>query len=162
MKIVYIHGLDSKLSPEKREILEKFGTVISPDINYYDNPKSIDTIIREVEGEDPDVIIGSSIGGFATYYVSTALQKPALMFNPALAERSVKQEVPQVEINTPLFKQFLLGAIDDVVIPGRTLNFIAEAYNEHTDFHIHIQPGLTHNIPLDVFEAEVKSFLDKV
>lgn len=162
MKIVYIHGLDSKLSPEKREILEKFGTVISPDINYYDNPQSIDTILREVKGEDPDVIIGSSMGGFATYYVSTALQKPALMFNPALAERTVEQEVPEGKIEKRQLKQFLLGAIDDVVDPGKTLNFISEAYNQHTDFHIHILPGLTHNIPLDIFEAEVRSFLEKV
>lgn len=162
MKIVYIHGLDSKLSPEKREILEKFGTVLSPDINYYNNTKSIATIIHEVEGENPDVIIGSSMGGFAAYYVSTALHKPALMFNPALAERTVEQEVPKGEIKNRQLKQFLLGAIDDVVNPGKTLNFIAEAYNEHTDFHLHILPGLTHNIPLDVFEAEVKSFLEKV
>lgn len=162
MKIVYIHGLDSKLSPEKREILEKFGTVISPDINYYNNTKTIETILEKLEGEEPDVIIGSSMGGFATYYVSTVLKKPALMFNPALAERSVEQEVPEAKIEEKQLKQFLLGAIDDVVNPAKTLKFIAEAYNEHTDFHLHILPGLTHNIPLDVFEAEVRSFLEKV
>lgn len=162
MKIVYIHGLDSKLSPEKREILKKFGEVISPEINYYENPAAIATILQQVEGKDPDVIIGSSMGGFAAYYVSTALNKPALMFNPALAERSVEQEVPPGEITAPSLKQFLLGAIDDVVDPGQTLEFIAGAYNQYTNFHLHIMPGLTHNIPLDVFEAEVSSFLEKV
>ncbi|MCM4159835.1 hypothetical protein FHG64_05170 [Antarcticibacterium flavum] len=162
MKIVYIHGLDSKLSPEKREILKKFGEVISPEVNYYQNPGAIATILQQLEGKGPDVIIGSSMGGFAAYYVSISLHKPALMFNPALAERTVEQEVPEAKIEQKQLKQFLLGAIDDVVNPGETLKFIAEAYNEHTDFHLHILPGLTHNIPLDVFEAEVRSFLEKV
>lgn len=160
MNIVYLHGLDSKLSLEKKDILEKFGKVIAPEIDYYSNANAIESLVDYLKDKKVDVIIGSSIGGFAAYYVSTALKKPALLFNPALRNRSVEQIIPSIPINRLSVKQFVLGAMDDVVSPGDTLGFISKIYNEFTDFHIHLRTGLTHNIPLDVFEEEIKSFLN--
>ncbi len=161
MYILYIHGLDSKLSPEKREILQKFGQVFSPDLNYYENPDAIDSILQEVEEEEIDVVIGSSIGGFAAYYVSAALNRPALLFNPALRKRSVRQNIPNLSPKSSKMKLFVLGEKDDVVDPVDTLEFIGENYNRFTGLHLHLRPELTHNIPLDVFEEEVASFIKK-
>ena len=162
MNIVYLHGLDSKLSPEKKEILEKFGNVISPEMDYYSDANSIESILKYLSDKKIDVVIGSSMGGFAGYYVSTALKKPALLFNPALKSRSVEQIIPSIPINSRSVKQFVLGAVDDVVNPGETLGFISKTFNEFTEFHIHLRTGLTHNIPLDVFEEEVGAFLNLV
>lgn len=44
MNILYIHGLDSNLSIEKRQILEKFGNVIAPEFDYRANPNMIKTL----------------------------------------------------------------------------------------------------------------------
>lgn len=162
MNIVYLHGLDSKLSPEKREILEQFGKVITPEIDYYSNSNAIESILDSLKGTKVDVVIGSSMGGFAGYYISTALKKPALLFNPALKSRSVEQIIPSIPINSRSVKQFVLGTNDDVVNPGETLGFISKTFNEFTEFHIHLRTGLTHNIPLDVFEEEIRSFFDLV
>lgn len=162
MNIVYLHGLDSKLSLEKKEILEKFGDVIAPEIDYYSNENAIKSLVDYLKDKKVDLIIGSSIGGFAGYYVSTALKKPALLFNPALKNRSVEQIIPSIPINSRSVKQFVLGVMDDVVNPGETLGFISKTFNEFTDFHIHLRTGLTHNIPLDVFEEEIESFLNLV
>lgn len=159
MNIVYFHGLDSKLNRDKREILEKFGTVITPEIDYYTNAHAIESLIENLKEKEIQVIIGSSMGGFAGYYVSTALNKPALLFNPALQNRSVKQNIPPIHISTFCFKQFVLGNLDEVVNPGKILEFLSKAFNEFTDYQIHLRPGLKHNIPLDVFEEEVRSFL---
>ena len=161
MYILYIHGLDSKLSPEKREILQKFGQVLAPDLNYYENPDAIDSILQEVEEEEVDVVIGSSIGGFAAYYVSAALGKPALLFNPALKERSVRQNIPNPSAKSVRMKQFVLGAKDDVVDPVDTFEFIADNFTGYNGVHLHLKPELTHNIPLDVFEEEVASFVKR-
>ncbi|QED37859.1 hypothetical protein FK178_09040 [Antarcticibacterium arcticum] len=160
MNIVYIHGLDSKLSNDKKEILQKFGNVIAPEVDYYSNANAIESLIEKLKNEEVQVIIGSSMGGFAAYYISTALQKPALLFNPALKNRSVEQIIPSVPISAPCFKQFVLGNLDDVVNPGDTLAFISKTFNEFTEFQIHLRRGLTHNIPLDVLEEEVSSFLN--
>lgn len=160
MNIVYIHGLDSKLSPEKKTILERFGTVIAPVVDYYSNANAIESLIEKLKNQDVQVIIGSSMGGFAAYYISTVLHKPALLFNPALKNRSVEQIIPSVPFSKPCFKQLVLGNLDDVVNPGDTLRFLSRTFNEFTEFQIHLRPGLTHNIPLDVFEEEVSSFLN--
>lgn len=162
MKILYIHGLDSKLSQEKRTILERFGEVSAPDLDYYNNPDAIESILTTYEKEGIDVVIGSSMGGFAAYYVSTILKKPALLFNPALRKRSVEQSIPSIVINSYTLKHFLIGANDTMVHPGDTLNFISEIYNEFTDFYLHIHPKLSHSIPTDVFEEEVEKFFTEV
>jgi uncharacterized protein len=160
MNILYIYGLDSKLSPEKRTILEKFGNVFTPDIDYYSDTEAINSIMAQMKGIEINVVIGSSMGGFSGYYISTHLAVPALLFNPALEKRSIEQEVPDKIIDEKTRKKFILGAIDDVIDPGDTLRFLSRNFNEHTDFHIHIVPELTHNIPVSIFEEVVKEFFN--
>lgn len=162
MKILYIHGLESKLSQEKRAILERFGAVSAPDLDYFKDPDAIESILNTYRKEGIEVVIGSSMGGFAAYYVATVLNSPALLFNPALRKRSVEQTIPSVAINSYSLKHFIIGADDNVVNPGDTLGFISETYNEFTDFHLHIRPKLAHSIPVDVFEEEVENFLAQV
>jgi len=161
MNILYIYGLDSKLSPEKKRVLENYGNVLTPTIDYYNNPNAISDILNEMKNEKIDAVIGSSMGGFAGYYISTLLDVPSLLFNPALEKRSVKQVVPELKFVKTTQKKFLLGAVDNVISPGDTLGFLAGCYNENTDFLIHIMPGLTHNIPVDIFSREVKDFFKK-
>lgn len=158
MNILYIYGLDSKLSPDKKTILEKFGNVFTPDVDYYNDRQAIESILFQMKNRNIDAVIGSSMGGFAGYYISTILGVPALLFNPALETRSVQQDIPETKITSQTSKKFLLGAIDDVIDPGETLRFLSRNYNDHTDFHLHIMPGLTHNIPVDIFKEEVKNF----
>ena len=162
MKTLYLHGLESKLSQKKRTILERFGKVSAPDIDYYNNPDAIESILDSYGKEGIDVVIGSSMGGFAAYYVSTGLKKPALLFNPALRMRSVEQLIPSIPINAYTLKHFVLGADDPVVNPADTLSFIGAAYNEFTDYHLHIRPKLAHGIPEDVFEEEIEKFFKEV
>ncbi|MHA6281095.1 YqiA/YcfP family alpha/beta fold hydrolase [Salinimicrobium sp. CAU 1759] len=161
MNILYLHGLDSKLSPEKREVLEHYGKVLSPDLNYYEDPNAIETILGMYPNGEVDVVIGSSMGGFAGYYVSNALNKPALLFNPALVKRSVPQNIPKLE-NFNSLKQIVLGQIDDVVSPADTLSFLPQDFNAVTDLHLHLVPENGHNIPVPLFEAEVQSFFGKL
>ncbi|WP_324720995.1 YqiA/YcfP family alpha/beta fold hydrolase [Salinimicrobium sp. HB62] len=161
MNILYLHGLDSKLSPEKREVLENYGKVISPDLNYYENPNAIETILGMYPDAEIDVVIGSSMGGFAGYHVSNALNKPALLFNPALVKRSVIQNIPKIE-KTNTLKQIVIGQTDEVVSPADTLNFLPRNFNRTTDLHLHLVPENGHNIPVPLFKREVRSFFEKL
>lgn len=161
MNILYLHGLDSKLSPEKKAILEQYGKVLAPDLNYYEDPDAIETVINMYSEKDINVVIGSSMGGFAGYHVSNLLLRPALLFNPALKERSVDQNIPAGEARNDL-KQIIIGQIDDVVLPADTLDYLAEDFNPVTHIHLHLVPQLGHNIPVEFFEQEVKEFMRKV
>ncbi len=158
MNILYIHGLNGSLSDEKRAILETYGAVYSPSIDYESDPNSIEHLKEEFQDKDINVVMGSSMGGFVGYHLSIAFQRPALLFNPALVYRSVHQNEPEYQNPYHSFKKIVLGAQDDVVYPKNTLVFIAERIKDNTDFQISLRQDLAHRIPLDIFEEEVTSF----
>lgn len=162
MNILYIHGLKSKLKPEKRKILEKFGKVFAPDLDYHNNPNAIETILEIYADIDINTVMGSSIGGFAAYHVSNALFRPALLFNLALRERPVIQNIPADNNNYNNLKQIIIGQMDDVVLPADTLSFLSENFNPVTDIHLRLVPRLGHRIPTPLFEKEVESFFEKL
>lgn len=162
MNILYLHGLDSKLSPEKRSILEKYGKVFAPDLDYYQNPNAIESVLEMFPDVDINTVIGSSMGGFAAYHVSNALLRPALLFNPALMKRSVAQNIPEDNNNYNNLKQIVIGQIDDVVSPADTLSFLSENFNPVTEIYLHLQPKLGHSIPVELFEEEVERFFKKL
>ena len=162
MKILYIHGLNGSLSPEKRALLEPYGEVFAPAIDYQSDAHAIASLSAAFKTQGITVIIGSSMGGFAGYYVSNIMQCPALLFNPALAERSVTQIIPEINNNTSSFKQIVIGTLDDVVNPKQTLNFLAETVMDHPEYKIHIHNQLAHRIPLEVFKEEIQLFFKQL
>ena len=161
MNILYIHGLDSKLSAEKRAILEGFGEVYAPDLDYYTNENAINTILDYYPGLQVDVVMGSSMGGFAGYHVSNAINKPALLFNPALEKRTVIQNVPQ-QVKVNRYKHIVVGQMDEVVKPQDTLHYLMNHFNPETDLHLHLVPQLGHNIPVLFFQKEVSRFFGRM
>ena len=161
MNILYLHGLESKLSPAKRKILEKYGKVFAPDLNYYQNSDAIVSILDMYSNIDINTVMGSSMGGFAAYHISNALFRPALLFNPALHKRSVPQEIPGNN-NYNNLKQIIIGQQDDVVSPTDTLYFLSENFNPVTEIHLRLVPRLGHRIPVELFEEEVESFFGRL
>lgn len=162
MNILYIHGLDSKLSAEKREILERFGNVYAPDLNYYKDKNAITSILDSFPEVEIDIVMGSSMGGFAGYHVSNALERPALLFNPALLHRSVEQKIPEDVNSHNNLKHIVLGQDDEVVSPQDTLDYLMNNLNPVTHLHLHLVPQMGHNISVEFFEYEVRIFFEKL
>ena len=162
MNIQYLHGLDSKLTPEKKSILESFGNVFAPDLDYYTIPDTIANLVEEYDHAEIDVVIGSSMGGFAGYHLSNHLDRPALLFNPALKRRSVLQNIPEPGKSSEKLKQLVIGQQDEVVSPQDTLGFISEQIKAEANIHVHLMPSLAHRIPLEEFEFQVDSFFKKL
>ena len=127
MNILYLHGLDSNLSAEKKVILEPFGNSIAPELDYRANPNMIETLFNQYSNQNIDVIIGSSMGGFAGFYLSKLMQIPALLFNPALPYRtSVLQNIPVINDNHNHLLQIVIGNQDDVILAKDNLDFITK------------------------------------
>ena len=160
MNILYLHGLESKLSDAKRAVLEQFGTVIAPDLDYKSNAEMFAFIMKTYQNEPVDCIIGSSMGGFMGYYVAMKLSVPALLFNPALPIRSLNQNVPQ-NVGPKDNQRFsiVLGSQDETVPAIANLKYFAENLLPTVQFQIKIRPDLAHQIPLKVFEEECGAFL---
>lgn len=161
MNILYLHGLDSSLSTEKRSILEKYGAVYAPQIDYRKDANSIETILSHFNSMHINAIVGSSMGGFAAYYIADALQQPALLFNPALAYRSVPQETPNIANPNSNLKHIVLGAKDETIDPKTTLEFLSKSIGID-NYNIKIRQDLAHGIPEEIFKEEVKAFFKKL
>ena len=135
--------------------------VYAPQIDYRTDRNSIANIIQQIQDKDINTVIGSSMGGFAAYYIADALQRPALLFNPALSYRSVPQDIPLIENPNSNLKHIVLGAKDETIDPKTTLEFLAKSIG--IDGHsIKIRQDLAHRIPEDIFEEEVKAFFKKL
>ena len=162
MKILYIHGLNGSLSPEKQVFLERYGNVEAPSLDYENNPDSIIWLYNRYKDAKINVIIGSSMGGFAGYHLSKLFKVPALLFNPALAHRSVAQKAPGTPENNASRIHIVLGSKDDVVDPKDTLNFLGDSLRQSQDYNIQIRHDLEHRIPVGVFEEEITRFMSGI
>tara|TARA_Y100000815_G_C13243515_1_gene462740 strand:- start:401 stop:913 length:513 start_codon:yes stop_codon:yes gene_type:complete len=158
MNILYLHGLESKLSERKRDVLAKYGTVTAPDLDYPNDPDAVLNLIANYQNSKFDVVMGSSMGGFAGYHIANAFSLPALLFNPALVKRSVPQNIPETEISDSGCRQIVLGGQDTVVNPADTLNYIGKDFGGGLDYHLHLKHNMAHRVPMEVFEEEVESF----
>ncbi|MBK7426907.1 MAG: hypothetical protein IPI60_07700 [Saprospiraceae bacterium] len=159
MKIAYLHGLERKLSGEKRLVLETFGQVWAPEIKYQ-QPKMLSSLLEDAPFE-PDAVIGSSMGGYAAYFLSRCWSCDALLFNPAFVNRPFDPDLTGLyypEDEHP-FMQVILGQVDDV-IPAELNQAYIEANLSVDDIDIFVRAGLGHRIPLPVFEEEVTAFLE--
>lgn len=162
MTILYLHGLESKLNPEKRAILERFGAVIAPDLDYYCDPNVFISLMNSNENNRFDVVIGSSMGGFMGYYIANTIKCPALLFNPALPHRPVTQHIPKLNpLNAAPQLNFALGGEDQIIKANDTLKWLSENRIAETDFQIFINKEMGHQIPTAIFEMEVTRFFDQ-
>lgn len=162
MNILYLHGLDGDLAPEKRTILQKYGKVFSPAIDYRKEYNSIELLVEQFKNEKIQSVIGSSLGGFVGYYIADIYNLPSLLFNPALASRSVSQKIPVYKNPYFSFKQIVIGIQDNVVDPKGTFTFLSKNLQEHTNYDIHVRQDLGHQISIEVFKEEVDKFFKKV
>lgn len=162
MNILYLHGLESKLNEAKRVRLQKYGKVFAPNIDYHNIPNAIEWVLGKYGDTRFDAVIGSSMGGFAGFYISSRLDVPALLFNPALKTRSTFQQVPEINRNSSAFKQLVIGQRDPVVKPAETLKFLGEQLDGRTELFLHLRPEMEHRVPLDCFEQELKTFFKRI
>jgi hypothetical protein len=58
--------------------------------------------------------------------------------------------------------RLVLGAQDEVIKAKDNLNFLAQNTNPTTDYHISITRELAHQIPIEIFEQEIKTFFAEI
>jgi len=160
MNILYLHGLKGKLSTDKRRVLEQYGNVYAPAINYdYEHIQPIE-ILKQYANIEFNVVIGSSMGALNAYIISDNIGRPALLFNPPLSKYK-KIEFEAKFLKGICSKQFILGGIDEVVNPADTLNFLGQHLNK-AELNIKIDPSLGHRISIPIFEEQVKLFFSTI
>ena len=143
-KIVYLHGLESEPGGTKVSFLAEKGMVYAPAIDY----KTLDLNEFIFTLGMPDLIIGSSMGGYVADIIGSQLGVDVLLFNPALHNRTLIREFNE-DYGSELYKRtIVLGTEDKVINPELTKKLWSVKGNEA--IHDEIE-GMGHRTPLDVF-----------
>ena len=143
-KIVYLHGLESEAGGPKVSFLAEKGTVYAPKIDY----KTLDLNEFILSLGMPDLIIGSSMGGYVADIIGSQLGVDVLLFNPALHSRSIDTNY-KVNYGTETYKRtIILGTKDDIIDPEETKMLWPVGYNKAKFEEIE---DMGHRTPLDVF-----------
>jgi pimeloyl-ACP methyl ester carboxylesterase len=146
-KVLYLHGLESKQGGNKVEYLAKTAAVFAPEMDY-SNPQL--TIFLEMMYQQlkPDVVIGSSMGGYAAAYLASKYPVDAILLNPALHSRSFEPNL-NFELNLAgEDRQVVLcvGYTDEVIDPFETLKLMVDFPNVKI-----VRKPHAHRTPLEVF-----------
>lgn len=156
MKIFFIHGLESKgPSPEKVNFLKTISDVLAPTINWKsESPDKIwNNLINQIIKFKPDMLIGSSMGGYAAYCLGEHLKINTILFNPPIHHRSIDMNF---KFNQNFIKhRIFFGSTDTVV--DRDL-VIKELINHQANFTSDIYNG-GHQVKLDVFKKSISKIM---
>ena len=141
-KILYLHGLESEPGGTKVSFLSSKGMVYAPAMNY----ESLNLHEFILTLGIPDLIIGSSMGGYVADVIGSRLGVDVLLFNPALHNREIA--INHEYYNNPYKRTIVLGTEDHVIDPEVTKK-LWSVYGNHAKYDE--VEGMGHRTPLDVF-----------
>ncbi len=155
MTTLYLHGLNSYNQTRRTEWLQQFGKVVKPLLSYQNIPKTYQILEKLVQNHRPDVIVGSSMGGFFGFYLGNYYRIPTLLLNPALLMSVLV--CPDIRLSASDTKHSIsLGKYDDVIRPEITKRLLKDRRQRYQIFEYDIG----HQTPFEVFtDVAVKSGL---
>lgn len=145
-KIVYLHGLESEAGGPKVSFLAEKGMVYAPNMDYV----TLDLNEFILTLGMPDLIIGSSMGGYVADIIGSQLGVDVLLFNPALSNhnRTVIKEF-NVDYGSQKYKRTIVLGTEDNVIDPEVTKKLWSVYGNHAKYDE--VEGMGHRTPLDVF-----------
>ena len=151
-KVLYLHGLESPQGGEKVDYLATKCYVHAPSLDYTRND-IFTFLLKTIEEFQPDLIIGSSMGGYAAYVLGGLYQLPVLAFNPALHRRTIEPNFPKfAKSHIPSELTIVIGKQDNIVDGNRTLDYLKDHIQDKTvNYKIEHIKEMGHRIPLQVF-----------
>ena len=145
--VIYFHGLESSQGGIKVQFLDQEVDFLEAPAMDYTKEDIFEEWLDYVKNEEPDLLIGSSMGGYFAMALATHTGIPVLIFNPAIHSRSI--EINGLESGTEKLKGLVvLGKKDDIINPGPTMAMLQGNWN---DLDMVVEEKMGHRVPLDVF-----------
>lgn len=118
MKVLFLHGMESKPGGTKAKSLEKAGfDVLNPALPRSDFAESIRIAQDVIDDQQPDLVVGSSRGGAVAMCVSTR-GAPLILVAPAWQRFMSVQQLGEFKIRHDSQRTIILHSDnDDVVLP---------------------------------------------
>lgn len=155
MRIAFFHGLESPSVSDKTEYLQQnFDYVYCPEMNYRD-VDIFNKTLEYVKNNNIDLLVGSSMGGFMAYCISTNTGIPTVLFNPALHSRSI--DVKHTLGDKPSHHTVVMGQFDTTVPPEITKQYIKEHGIGEFDIHMELSE---HRTPIEIFSKYLNKYID--
>ena len=154
MKIAYLHGLESSIDPKDPKIIflnNNFDEVYTPSIDYRDK-NTFTRLYNDIKSMQPDVIVGSSMGGYVSYLIGSKLRIETILFNPAVSGRTFDPIVDDTKLKGSKHTVYL-GKSDNVIIGSDVKEFFKEQGSG--SFNYQSYSG-GHRVPADVFISSIK------
>ena len=149
MNVWYLHGLESKAGGPKVDYLRKVSNkVFAPEIKYT-NPNTFDVLLNLAKEDKPDLIIGSSMGGYYADAIASHFGIDVLLFNPALHSRTIDTELPYGDNFGKKFT--VLGTEDKVIDYKVTLELIRKGKTSNASTDSILLVSIGHRTPLNKF-----------
>jgi uncharacterized protein len=149
-KILYLHGLESKQGGEKVGFLAGQACVYAPAMSYADS--NIEKqLIKIVKAFKPDVIIGSSMGGYSAMLLGNYFNIKTIAFNPAFHSRTFDPNFNKLSNADPdlgFTPVVVLGMEDKVINPLLTKEILDDAF---IDCNIEEIEGMGHRVDPVIF-----------
>lgn len=162
--IWYLHGFESAPGGDKPEWLESLGNkVYAPDMIYKKTNRhtycevrdvkhlTLKKLLFEAQVNPPDLIIGSSMGGYYADVLGSHLGVEVLLFNPALHNRPIDLKLNYGKSNYK--RHFIVGENDKVIPPAAT-----KVLADISDSWITV-PNMGHRTPLNIFKDIYKKVI---
>ena len=149
MNVWYLHGFESKAGGPKVDFLRKISDkVYAPKVDYY-HSEMFSSLLKLAKYNKPDLIIGSSMGGYYADAIASHLGINVLLLNPALHSRPIDTKLPYGDNFGRKFT--VLGMEDKVINYKVSLDLIRKdkTSNPSTDSILLVNMG--HRTPLNKF-----------
>lgn len=153
MKVVYLHGLESTSRPSNPKIKwlnSNFDEVYAPQIDYK-KEKTFKELLSKIKSMNPDLIVGSSMGGYFSYIIGSTLKIKTCLFNPAVHSRSMEPEVD--DSNKKGNQNNVYLGDKDRVIPGEGVKKYFASHGNGSFKYNTYKGG--HRVPYNVFTASI-------
>lgn len=146
MKIIFLHGLESNNQSSKVTSMLNHGfEVHAPEMHYHSNPNLYSETLNYVLDYKPELIVGSSMGGYFAFHLGTHFKTNLILLNPALHSRSF--DPPILTDGAEKSRIWaLVGENDTVIEPVKSTQFL-NGVGATVKFGNH-----GHRTPKDVFE----------
>jgi predicted esterase YcpF (UPF0227 family) len=159
-KVLYLHGLESKQGGPKVDFLANEFCVHAPAVDYTDPYLAI-KVAHIMENFQPDLIIGSSMGGYAADILAEKYGKPAILFNPALHNRSfdpaIEYPIEGEQAELQERKVVVLGKEDEVIPPYLTKIMLESNFNYKI-----VLEEMGHQVPLPIFIDTINKYKNEL
>ena len=150
MKVWYLHGLESDPGGPKVDFLNEVADEVFAPAMDYKHHKAFGELYRKVTKDGkPDLIIGSSMGGYFADALATHFGINVLLFNPALHSRPFEINLPYGDNYGRKF--IVLGTEDKVIDYKVSLDLIRKHKSSNASTDSILLTSMGHRTPLNKF-----------